>query len=109
MSKLEILKSSEFFEEKDSIVESYTAPGVSEFVVNDKDLFIVYDEEGEQDLLNRYREASISAAMEDIPEIYHNYVEFNAFAEDAWQSIYDIYEVVDEVTFEGNTYYICSV
>lgn len=48
--------------------------------------------------------------MRDIPEVYHDFFEFNDFADYSWQTIYDVYENVDEIVDEsGKRYYICSI
>lgn len=106
---LEILKQAEFLNESDTIKETPICKGISEFLVNDKELYIVCDEEGEEAILRNYREASIEAAMTDIPEVYYDFFEFNEFAEYSWQSIYDVYDKVVEVEYLNKKYYICSV
>lgn len=106
----ELLRINEFLTDKDSIKETPICEGASEFLVNGKELFIVCDEEGEEAILREYRAASIEAAKQDIPEVYHDFFEFNDFADYSWQTIYDVYEKVDEVYDKtGKKYFICSV
>lgn len=106
----ELLKIHEALTDKDSIIETPICNGASEFLVNSKELFVVCDEDGEEELLREYRNTSIEAAKLDIPEVYHDFFEFTEFADYNWQSIYDIYEKVDEVYDKtGKKYFICSV
>lgn len=79
-----------------------------QFTVNNQ-LYVVCNEEGEEEILRDYRTASIYAAQEDIPEMYHDFFEFNEYADYTWQTIYDVYDTVEEVTFENEKYYICLV
>lgn len=106
----EILRAIEFLTPEDTIEEIEICPGAYEMLVNGKESFVMCDDEGEEGILRVFRQASIEAAMKDIPEVYHDFFEFNDFADYSWQTIYDVYDKVDEVTDEsGKRYYICSV
>lgn len=71
-------------------------------------LYLVCDEEGEEEVLFDYRRCSIYAAQEDIPLMYHDFFDFNEYADYTWQTIYDVYENVNEIIIDGTKYYICS-
>lgn len=106
----EILRAIEFLNPEDTIKETEICPGAYEMLVNGKEMFVMCDDEGEEGILREYRQASIEAAMKDIPEVYHDFFEFNDFADYSWQTIYDVYDKVDEVIDEsGKRYYICSM
>ena len=106
----ELLRIHEGLGSKDTIEQFPICPGAYELTVNGKRAFVVCDDEGEEGILREYRQASIEAAMRDIPEVYHDFFEFNDFADYSWQTIYDVYENVDEIVDEsGKRYYICSI
>ena len=75
----------------------------------DNELFVVCDENGAELILEEYRKATIEAAKQDIPEVYHSFFAFTQFAIYTWQSLNDIYDYVTEITFNNKTYFICSV
>lgn len=106
---LEILKKLEFLTSIDKIEENIICTGASEFIVNDKEIYIVCDDEGEEGILRTYREASIEAAKRDIPEVYHDFFDFNEFADYSWQTIYDVYDNVTEVEDNNKIYYVCTL
>ena len=72
-------------------------------------IYLVCDEDGEEEILRDYRQCSIYAAQEDIPKIYWDFFDFNEYADYNWQTIYDVYEIVNEVIVEDQKYYICSL
>lgn len=91
-----------------SIEEIY--PGAWEFSFENGPIFIVCNEEGKENILKAYREASKQGALIDIPSIYHPFFRFTDFVKYVWTSLYDIYDDVDEVLDDNqNVWHICSL
>lgn len=83
---------------------------INVFEVRCKDVtYIIMDEEGEAHMIDEYRRASVSYVETKIPIEFQRYFNFGYYAEDTWQSVYDIYEDIDEIEYEGETFYICSL
>lgn len=69
--------------------------------------FLVLDQDAADKMVQSYRDAAIDAAYNDISRCYQLYFDFNGFAEDSFQSVYDIYDEVFEMVKNDKTYYIC--
>lgn len=72
-------------------------------------IYIIMNEDGAKHIVDEYRRSSVRDAESRIPIELQRYFNFGQYAEDVWQSIYDIYETVDEVEYNYETFYICSL
>ena len=88
------------------INETFT--NVFEIHYNDT-IYTITNKEGVASIIDKYRRASIKDAQENIPMRFQRFFNFRHYADDIWQSIYDIYENVDEILYEGEPFYICSL
>lgn len=102
-----ILLSQEWVEDKNITNVQQINDSTYEFTISHEHIFIVCDEEGAEEYLNMFREATIEAAKLDIPDIYHDFFEFDEFAENAWQTLYDAFDTILEVNQDNKKYYIC--
>ena len=73
------------------------------------EIYVVMNKDGADQIVDEYRRASIRDAEEHIPLQFQRYFNFGQYAEDTWQSVYDIYDDVDEVEFGNEDFYICSL
>lgn len=81
---------------------------INVFEIHYKDsIYIIMNKDGEAHMIDEYRRASVSYVETKIPIEFQRYFNFGLYAEDTWQSVYDIYENVDEVLYEEETFYIC--
>ena len=105
-----ILKMSPFFKEGDCVtnVSSYNSNAFF-YTLNNSQMFLVCDAIGASLILENYRNAAIVNAKTAIPEVYHDFMDFEGFAEHSWGSLEDIYDSVYEFTVDNKTYFICSI
>lgn len=77
--------------------------------VKDGGTFVIYDDESASALLQEYRDVSILTARESIPDIFHDYMDFEGFANDTWPDLASIYDNVKEVEYNNRKYYVCLI